>query len=231
MQYAVGGHSHKVLPPIGYGFTAPNGKAGVLFKSYNDPPSVKDRQSVEEINVRDVVMFLGDYRCSKLLSNEYYVDVIGLFTPEESGMYMFGLTVDGTAKLYVNGQMVVDNETVQRAGDSFFGSGTAEETGSIELKSGQTYEVKIEFGSAVTSKLVKLRGSTDFGGGGLLAGMAKIIDPLEEIEKAAAVAAKVDQVIICVGLNVSFYPEILSIFIDCNLYSLTGNLKDMTEKI
>jgi beta-glucosidase len=63
----------------------------------------------------------------------YYADVIGLYTPEESGIYEFGPTVYGTAKLYIDGELVVDNETVQVAGDTVFGAGTVEEKGTISL--------------------------------------------------------------------------------------------------
>ena len=122
---------------------------------------------------------------------------------DEDCDFEFGLGVYGTAKLFIDGELVIDNDTKQTKGMLFFCCGTIEEKSIISLKKGQTYHIKIEFGSAPSCKLDQ--GSNVLAGGGAVRlGGAKVIDPDEEVLKAVALAKEADQVIICAGLNVSF---------------------------
>jgi len=117
------------------------------------------------------------------------------------------LTVFGTGNLYLNDELLVDNSTMQRSGGSFFNVGTVEETGIKHLKAGKSYKIRVEFASGVTSKLKDADGVVSFGGGGIRIGGAKVIDPKEEIRKAAELAKSVDQVVICAGLNQDWESE------------------------
>jgi len=113
-----------------------------------------------------------------------------------------GLGVYGTAKLYVDGKVLIDNETKQTKGVMFFNCGTIEEKGILSMKKGQEYHIKVEYASAPACKLNQ--GSNVLSGGGALRiGGAKVIDADEEVKHAAALAKDADQVIICAGLNVS----------------------------
>lgn len=60
--------------------------------------------------------------------------------------FEFGLCVFGTARLYVDDELLIDNETEQRGGGSFFNVGIVEETG---IKS-------VVAGSHTASKLFSL---------------------------------------------------------------------------
>lgn len=79
-----------------------------------------------------------------------------------------------------------------------------EEKGFFKVKKGETYNVKVEFASAVTSKLTD---QVLIGGGCLRIGGCKVIDPEQEIAKAAELARDADQVIICAGLNADWETE------------------------
>lgn len=142
-----------------------------------------------------------DYNPPKINGDLWYADVEGSFVAEEDGDFEFGLGVYGTAKLYIDGKMLIDNETTQTKGTLFFNCGTVEEKGILPLKKGQTYHVKVEFASAPTCKLNQ-GSSVLFGGGALRIGGAKVIDADDEVKNAAALAKDADQVIICAGLNV-----------------------------
>ncbi|KAK9481527.1 glycoside hydrolase superfamily [Lipomyces starkeyi] len=184
LTYVEGCTAHKMTPTLGPLCKITSGKPGVIFRAYLEPPSIPSRNIVDEIELRDTNMFLIDYSHP---------------TPETSGVYEFGLAVFGTAKLYVNDKLVVDNETVQRQGEAFFNNGTVEEVGKIELEAGTTYEVKVEFGSASTSKLETT--VMNFHGGGLRIGVARALNPEAEIKKAVEAAKLADQVILTVGLG------------------------------
>lgn len=134
-----------------------------------------------------------DYYNKKLKSDLWYADFEGSFVADEDCTWEFGLVVCGTAKLFVNGELVVDNATKQRQGEAFYGSATVEERGFYKVKKGETYNVKVEFASAVTSKL---QDQNIIGGGSLRIGGCKVIDAKQEIAKAAELAKRADQVII-----------------------------------
>ncbi|KAK9357937.1 glycosyl hydrolase family 3 C-terminal domain-containing protein [Lipomyces starkeyi] len=189
-----------MTPTLGPLCKTPSGKPGVIFRAYLEPPSISSRNVVDEIELRDTNMILMDYSHPVLDGKPvFYADVIGHYTPDTSGVYEFGLTVYGRAKLYVDDKLVVDNETVQRQGGAFFNNGTIEEIGKIDLETGTTYEVKVEFGSSSTCKLETA--ITDLPGGGLRIGVAKTLEADAEIRKAVEAAKLADQVILTVGLS------------------------------
>ena len=146
---------------------------------------------------------LQDYQNPKLPDNNlYYLEVEGFLVPDESSEYEFGVSVAGTAKLFVNGKMLIDNETKQVCGDSFFGSGTREETGVMKLEKGKEYRIVVTVGTLPTMT-VRAPGTTAMGSGGVRIGGTKKTDAKTELEKAIQLAKEVDQVVICAGLNVS----------------------------
>jgi beta-glucosidase len=199
--YTVGCYAHKELPLLGAICKTDTGVPGVRFRAYNEPPSVKDRELADDIILTKTEFLMMDYQCPRLKSLLWYADIEGFFTAEEDEKFEMGLGVYGTAKLFVNGELVIDNETTQRKGEMFFNCGTVEEKGILKLKKGETYHVKVEFASAPACKLDQGT-NVLFGGGAVRIGGAKVIDADEEVKHAAALANEADQVIICAGLNV-----------------------------
>lgn len=203
VKYTIGAQAHKMLPLLGTQLKTASGKPGFTFKAFTE----KDGQPIESIDIVDAFMFLSDYSHPKLTKDLWWAEVEGYFTPDEDCNFEFGLTVYGTAKLYIDGEMVVDNETKQRSGGTFFNTGTVEETGRKQLKAGQTYKLEVKYASGATSKLDASDGVVIFGGGGLRIGGAKVIDADEEIRRAVELAKTVDQVVLCIGLNSDFEAE------------------------
>lgn len=145
------------------------------------------------------------YQNDNILGYKYYAQLEAIFIPDEDGEYAFGLTVYGTGKLYIDGELIVDNETHQNPGDSFFGAGTREDIGHVFLRAGYKVKICIDFGTAPTQSTTGL-GTTSMGAGGFRVGCARIVDPDADIAAAVEVAKAADQVILCIGLNVSRCP-------------------------
>jgi len=202
--FTVGAYSHKELPLLGPSLRTADGQIGVSFSAYLEPPTVgNSRERVDYKIVKKTDMFMFDYVCPKDTKGIWYADIEGSLTPDMDGDFELGLCVYGTAKLYVDGNLIIDNESKQRQGTVFFGNGTLEEIGEISVKKGQTYHLKVEYASAATNKLGG-GGVIRFGGGGVRIGGAYKIDPMEEISRAVELAKKADQVVVCAGLNVSY---------------------------
>ena len=203
LEYAIGCYSHKELPLVSNQFTLspdPKSKNGLTFKAYNEAPDVKGREAVEEIVLTNTYCMLMDYKHRKLKSDLWYTSVEGYFQAERTGDYELGLCIYGTGNLYVDGQLLIDNTTKQTQGSVFFGCGSVEEKGRICMEEGQTYHVKLEFASAVTSKLIG-GGIPRFGGGGFRIGGAWVLDMGDTIAEAVKMAKQTEQVVICAGLN------------------------------
>jgi len=196
-----------MLPLLGTQLKTPMGKTGVIFRAFTLPATELGRQPVDEIHLVDTNMYLADYYHPKLTEDLWWAEVEALFTPEESCVFEFGLTVFGTGRLYVDDELLIDNETTQRSGGSFFNVGTVEEKGTKKLNGGQTYKIKVLYASGITSKLTDADGVVSFGGGGLRIGGAIVVDPQVEIEKAVKLAKSVDQVVLFMGLNSDFEQE------------------------
>ncbi|KAK5175777.1 beta-glucosidase [Saxophila tyrrhenica] len=203
IQHTIGCYSHKELPLASNQFTVEadqSSKKGLIFKAYNEPPQTEGRTAVDEILLTNTYCMLMDYKHPLLEDDLWYADVEGYFQAERTGEYELGLCIYGTGNLYVDGKLVIDNTSKQTQGTVFFGCGTVEEKGTIHMEEGKTYHVKLEFASAVTSKLDG-GGVPQFGGGGFRIGGAWVLDMNDTIAEAAKLAKEAEQVVICAGLN------------------------------
>ncbi|KAH6711685.1 beta-glucosidase precursor [Leptodontidium sp. MPI-SDFR-AT-0119] len=199
VDFAQGCYGHQSLPQLGKALKTIDGRQGFTMKVFNEPPESKERNLIEERLLTDAMIFFIDYSHPRL-ENIWYADAEGMFTPEESGLYDFGVCVQGTARLYIDGKLIVSNVENQRSGPSFLGSGTLEEVGTVEMVAGKQYHVLLQWGCAKTSKL-KAEGVVDFGHGGFRFSGCKKLDPQEAIQKAADLAKTVDQVVLFAGLS------------------------------
>ena len=209
LQFALGSYSHKELPLLGPQVrTAPDSTSepGVIFRAYNEPPEDAKREAVDEITITDTYMLLPDYECPRLRSPLWYATVDGYYTAARTGTYELGLCVSGTAQLFVDDKLVIDNASQQTQGETFFGNGTVEVKGTVEMEQGKTYHVRTTFASSPSSKL-RNSGVTAFPNGGLRIGGAWVLDPQEEIHHATKLAGEAEQVVVCAGLNMDWEGE------------------------
>lgn len=206
VRYELGAPGWKRLPLFSKVAKLPSGEPGLTMRIFLDPPSKQDRTALDELTITETAVNLFDYKHPQVTSHLFYGEIDATFAPEETCDYEFSCSVAGTAKIFVDGELVVDNMTKQRPGDSFFGSGTEEEIGSIHLEAGKTYNVHVEFGTLPTITF-KRDGVTAFGAGGLRIGCYRKVDNQVELERAVKLAKQVDQVILVAGLNSDWESE------------------------
>ncbi|KAL2055079.1 hypothetical protein ABVK25_004417 [Lepraria finkii] len=206
VRFSQGAYSHKELPLLGLALRTSEGKVGFDFRAYDKPVGDPDRTFLDRLHLTNSYMFVMDYKVPNYNSPLYYVDVEGTFTPEEDGLYDFGLTVQGTGKLFIDGELIVENVHNQKPGTAFFGAGTIEEIGSIKLVKGKPYKLTVEFGTAPTAKSSD-RATVSFGSGGLRVGGCRRLDPKQAIKDAVKLASQVHQVVIFAGLNSDWESE------------------------
>jgi beta-glucosidase len=199
VEFAQGIYGHQMLPLLGKQLKTADGAVGFTLKIFNEPPSVQLRTPLEERHETDAMVIFMDYDHPKL-QPVWYADAEGYFVPEESGLYDFGLTVHGTGRMFIDGELVINNADVQRAGTSFFGSGTLEEVAAVELEAGRKYKINVQWGCGKTSTF-RVSGVVDFGHGGFRFGACKQLPSQQGIEEAVKVAQNTEQVILFAGLS------------------------------
>lgn len=206
LTYTAGSELNKNLPNIGKQLRKADGTPGFDATLYLEDPSVKDRKPVGTDLFTSSDILLADYDHAGIREADglYYVDFEGTYTAEESGTYNVGCSCCGTAQIFIDDKLVVDNKTVQVKGDAYFaGLGTREERSQIELEAGKEYKFKIEFGTAATSEIKADLVLT----GGVCFGIDKILDPVEELARAIELAKEADKVIVCSGLSKEWETE------------------------
>lgn len=205
-QYELGAPAWKSVPLMSRVTKTKDNQIGLTMKVFLEPPSVTSRKAVDEVFVNKSDILLVDYKHPLVKTYLYWLELDGTFTPDETAEYEFSLACAGSGKIYVNGEVVVDNETNQRPGNTFFGSGTAEEIGTLKLEKGVTYNILTKFGTFPTMSFTT-PGTTGFGSGGLRLGLERKTELQSEIERAVKLAKEVDQVVLCAGLNAEWETE------------------------
>ena len=134
-------------------------------------------------------------RFSDKVTNDFSARIATTFVPASSGVHRFSLMSAGLSRLFVDGVLVVDNWSVQRPGDSFFGGGSDEVIGTVELREGDPASVVIEYSRQTRGNM-----------GGVRIGMAPptLID---DIDGACDAARRADVAIVVVGLTSEWESE------------------------
>ncbi|KIX04791.1 uncharacterized protein Z518_05662 [Rhinocladiella mackenziei CBS 650.93] len=183
--YEVGAYAHKMLPVID----------GMLHNAvinfYNEPATGPNRKLLGQENVSSTSFQLMDYNGIPELNKAlFWGALVGDFVPDATGTWDFGLTVFGTANLYFDDELTIDNTTHQTRGTAFFGKGTVEKFGSKELNLGRP-----------TPRRRKPLAMVNFGGGAAHLGACLRMSPVQMIERAVRAARNADHTVIYTGLG------------------------------
>lgn len=206
LEYELGASLDKTLPDIGPLLKTESGESGFTATFFFEDSSIKSRRPFDRLHLESTKIFLADFKSDKLKPDQllYYADFEGIFVPEESGTYELGCSCLGTAQIFVNNKLVVDNKNNQQKGESFLlGTGTIEVICDIYLEKDIEYSVKVEFGTSPTCSFA----GESLGAGGVYFGARLKTTPEEKISRAVQLAKKVDKVILCIGLTKDWETE------------------------
>ena len=179
VEFARGGLAHKRLPPIDARFL-------------ERPLRVELFQGGEVVHAFDAqrghFTWLGEYGGGLRLADAV-VRVLGTIAAPEDGEYRVGVTVAGQARLFVDGELVIDATGDIERGDSFYGFGSAEMTAPMVFAAGQRAEMRVEYAPGERPIV-----------GGLTIGLVPP-DPADAIDRAVALAASCDAAVLVVGTD------------------------------
>ncbi len=113
----------------------------------------------------------------------------------EDGLHTLSVASAGLARVLVDGELVIDNWTRWERGDLFYGMGSTEVTGTVDLRAGRGCLVEVEYskqGSPVA--------------GGIRVGILPPM-PDDAMERAVEAARESDAAIVVVGLDADWETE------------------------
>jgi beta-glucosidase len=148
-------------------------------------------------------------------SKGFSARVSGTFVAGETGPHTFGLTTAGTGRLWLGGELLLDNTEDARPGTSFFGMGTEEIRATLELSAGDELELRCDY-----------VGFPDMDLGGLQIGLLYPV-PGDGIERAASAARECDAAVVVVGLNADWETE----GSDRTTFELPGGQGDLVRAV
>ena len=164
----------------------------------------------------------------KELTKRFSLRLRGTMKPREKDTpFKFGLLSAGRAKLYVDGELLIDNWTQQTRGDSFFATGSTEEYGVFTLKAGVKHEVFVDFMNVrapATDDPIEALMDTN---AGVRLGGAEVTEPEEQMATAVRLASEADAVIAVVGLNADWETE----GYDRTTLALPGRTDELVRKV
>ena len=178
--------THKYVPPPDRRLLSPEENASERGLSCRFYEAGIGSQVLDEKVIAPATVMLGGIGANTLAMAAV---LEGFYRPVDSGSHEFGLLSTGRARLFVNGNLVIDNWTSTEPGEAFFTQATTERRGFVDLLAGDSASVKIEFEASPTTDFRAVRY-------GILPPQ-----PADSIGDAVALAQAADTVILIVGTN------------------------------
>ncbi|KAF8061827.1 beta-glucosidase [Lyophyllum atratum] len=228
--YCEGARAFMTMPTLENELVTPTGERGwtATWHAHEDDESMTPLEGALETRVIDETRLFISTSTPKGITRKWSMHLRGQLKPRDHDVdFEFGLTAAGRAKLYVDGELVIDNWTRQRRGESFFGVGSEEEKGVYRLKANTKHDVHVEF--------CNVRGPADGdedeavmdSNPGVRLGGAEVEDPDASIAKAVELAKAADVVIAVVGLNADWETE----GYDRTTLALPGRTDELITKV
>ncbi|CAK5276716.1 unnamed protein product [Mycena citricolor] len=162
------------------------------------------------------------------LTKRWTLKLRGHMLPREKDTpFEFGLFSAGRAKLFVDGQLIIDNWTRQTRGEHFFGQGSVEQFGVFTLKAGVKHEIFVEY----CNVRAPADGDEDEmvmdSNPGVRLGGSDVVSSDALLEEAVSLAKEADVVIAVVGLNGDWETE----GYDRTTLALPGRTDELIAKV
>lgn len=190
IRHSAGCTNYKFLPAFDYdSVKTPNGDIGFFQEGF-----ANDKFSGEPIEAIVVNAASGLMAAHGQTTIKGY-RLTGFYSPDQTGKYELGIYSAGQSRLFVDGQLIVDNWTNWKVGSSFFGFGSDEVRASYNFEKGKFYKVVIEYLPSPNGMLTGAKFGIDL--------------PLNDsaIADAAKLAAECNQTILILGSNADWEGE------------------------
>ncbi|KZS99622.1 uncharacterized protein LAESUDRAFT_765338 [Laetiporus sulphureus 93-53] len=208
--YCEGARVYMLTPSLDWDMFTEDGRHGWMGTWYaheSDESIMRVKEPLKTQYIDETRMFFSmSYPVE--LTKLWTLKVTGFLKPCETDCdFEFGLSSAGRTKLYVDGELVIDNWTRQTRGDAFSGSGLTEDKGVVPLKAGVKHEIVIEYCNVHALAAADPDEAVMDSNPGVQLGGVMVEDADALMACAERVAAEADAVVVVVGLNADWEME------------------------
>ena len=193
ISYAKGCHTHKFLPRVNEGFM--DDKEGFLVEYFEGSNFDENLLVKEHLIGNKFWVFEGFAKdvIAKFERPDISVRFSCAYTPDISGQHEFEIFGIGKARLFIDGEELIDNWTETSPGEAFFSFSSDSKRALVNLIEGTTYQLEIRY---------KFEGNFP----AIYIG-CQAPDKVNLFDEALEVASAADQVILIVGTNSDWETE------------------------
>ena len=193
ISYAKGCHTHKFLPRVNEGFM--DDKEGFLVEYFEGSNFDESLLVQEHLIGNKFWVFEGFAKdvIAKFERPDISVRFSCAYTPDISGQHEFEIFGIGKARLFIDGEELIDNWTETSPGEAFFSFSSDSKRALVNLIEGTTYQLEIRY---------KFEGNFP----AIYIG-CQAPDKVNLFDEALEVASAADQVILIVGTNSDWETE------------------------
>ncbi|KAK7052101.1 glycoside hydrolase family 3 protein [Favolaschia claudopus] len=228
--YSEGARAFLTSPSLDYELFTEDGKHGWTgsWHPHLDDDSMTPLDEPVKVDHLDETRIFISTSAPSALTRRWTLKLRGQLRPRDKDTpFEFGLISAGRAKLYVDGELLIDNWTRQRRGDAFFGSGSEEERGVFNLKAGVKHNIYVEFCNVRAPADGDEDETVMDSNPGIRLGGSELVGSDELLAEAVALAKEADAVIAVVGLNGDWETE----GNDRTTLALPGRTDELVEKL
>jgi beta-glucosidase len=190
IEYAVGCSNHKQLPLISMNLLSTESAKGLFTVNYFNNQDLSGEPVYTETHHSSDIMWT-QVTPGPVDDNRFSARLSGTLTPDENGVYTFGLTSSGLGRLYIDDNLLIDHwaSTGKEATHYDSGAHRDDTEATIEMSARKSYQIKIEYCK-----------HQDITWAGARIGCLPPI-PEDAVERAAKLAADSDVAVIFAGLS------------------------------
>ncbi len=190
VSYQQGCTNHKRIPVLGEEWLIPSGNQeghGLTAEYFNNPDIIGEPVLTEVCQKLDII-WSGEFS-SLVDKDEFSARWTGKFVAPETGTHTFSLISVGLSRLYIDGELVIDNWTEQIRGEAYYGAGSKEMVARVDMTAGQSHGIRIEYSKKDARFFAAIR--------------LGCLPPVsaDSIERAAELAAESDVALVFVGTS------------------------------
>lgn len=193
VQFEPGCRIDRRTPTLAKHLTLDGDEAGVEVEFF-DSPEFEGEPVARRIARRFEFRWIAGSR-PKGVTGQFTARARSRFTAPETGAYRFTLTSSGLSRLYLDGELVLDNWTQQDQGSSYYGQGSAEIGVNVGLDAGESREVLLEYQSPERATIP-----------GVVVG-CRMPERPNALERAVELARRATAVVLVAGLNADWEAE------------------------
>jgi beta-glucosidase len=193
--FAQGSENPKWLPLASKYCETPSGKSGVLLEFFRGDRFEGEPLFVQHKETTD--LYLWD-SAPKAVLPDYSFKVKAILTPETTGLHTFSLSSVGPGRLYLNGELFIDNWDWTEEGEAMFDD-SMDVLKAVELESGVPVNILVESTSEIRP-LAKISIAGSHGYGGCRIGYQEEVKG-NLLDEAVRVAREADVAVVIVGLD------------------------------